>query len=171
MKQKWELWLKNGAILDYDFKKYLEKETIRKGATKIEIDGHLSKAKRNLHFSRRILDDLKDFYEWSIVSYYYSVYQAALALCALKGYKTKSHIATISILIKFFYPKHITELDLQTVAKTVMVEEDIREFVELKSYREDATYSISVEYERKLAENLGKKAIEFVNKAEKIISE
>ncbi|MDP3640181.1 MAG: HEPN domain-containing protein [Nanoarchaeota archaeon] len=168
-KQKWELWIKNRDALERDFKNYLKKGTIRKGATNIEIEGHLSKAKRNLRFSRRILDDLKDFYEWSIVSYYYSVYQAGLALCAMKGYKTKSHIATISILIKFFYPKHITKEDLQTVIKTMVAEEDIREFVELKNYREDATYSISIEYEQGLAESLGEKAIEFVNKAERII--
>ena len=60
---------------------------------------------------------------------------------------------------------------MKTVAKTIMAEEDIREFVELKNYREDATYSISVEYERGLAENLGEKAIEFVNKVERIIRE
>ena len=41
----------------------------------------------------------------------------------------------------------------------------------MKIYREDATYSISVEYERGLAENLGEKAIEFVNKVERIIRE
>ena len=63
----------------------------------------------------------------------------------------------------------LSEEDLKTVAKTIMAEEDIREFVELKNYREDATYSISVEYERGLAENLGEKAIEFVNKVERII--
>ncbi len=170
-KQKWELWIKNRNILEKDIKNYLKRETIRGGATKIEVEGHLNKAKRNLRFSRRILDDLKDFYEWSIISYYYSVYQAALALCAMKGYKTKSHIATISILIKFFYPQHISEDDLKTVAKTIMVEEDIREFAELKNYREDATYSISVEYERVLEESLGEKAIEFVNKVERIIKE
>ncbi len=170
-KQKWELWVENRNILEKDFKNYLKSETIREGATKIEVEGHLNKAKRNLHFSRVILDDLKDFYEWSIVSYYYAVYQAGLALCASKGYKTKSHIATISILIKFFYPKHISEEDLKTMSRTIMIEEDIREFVELKSYREDATYSISVEYERGLAENLGDKAIDFVNKVESIIRE
>ena len=169
--QKWEVWVKNRAVLDKDVKNYLRRETIREGATKIEVEGHLNKAKRNLQFSRGVLDDLNDFYEWSIVGYYYAVYQAGLALCALKGYKTKSHIATISLLIKFFYPQHLSEEDLKTVAKTIMAEEDIREFVELKNYREDATYSISIEYERGLAENLGEKAIEFVNKVEKIIRE
>lgn len=171
MTQKWELWVKKRKLLEKDFDNYLKKKTIREGATNIEVKGHLSKAKRNLNFSRRVIDDLKDFYEWSIVSYYYSVYQAALALCALKGYKTKSHIATISILIKFFYPQHISKEDLKTVAKTMMAEDDIKEFVELKNYREDATYSISVEYERELAENLGENGVDFVNKVERIIEE
>jgi len=170
MKQeKWEIWIQNRNALEKEFKHYLKRKTIREGATKIEVEGHLNKAKRNLRFSRSVLDDLKDFYEWSIVGYYYAVYQGGLALSALKGYKTKSHIATIAILIKFFYPQHLSEEDLKTVAKTIMAEEDIKEFVELKNYREDATYSISVDYERALAENLGEKAIEFVNKVERII--
>lgn len=168
-KEKWELWLKNRKLLEANFRNYLKRETIRQGATNIEIEGHLAKAKRNLHFSRKIIDDFKDFYEWSIVSYYYAVYQASLALCAMKGYKTKSHIATISILIKFFYPEHLSEEDFKTIAKTMLLEEDIKGFVALKNYREDATYSISIEYEKRLAENLGEKAINFVNKVEEII--
>lgn len=168
-KERWELWLSNRSLLESDFKRYLNKKIIRIGATKIEVEGHLFKAKRNLQLSRRIIDEFKDFYEWSIVSYYYAVYQAALALCAIKGYNTKSHAATIAILVKFFYPAHITKDDLKTVVKTMMAEGDIREFVELKNYREDATYSISVDYEKELAESLGEKAIDFINKAERII--
>jgi len=166
---KWETWVKNSKILETDFGRYLNKGTIRKGATDNEIMGHLHKAKRNLLLSRRILDELQDFYEWSIVAYYYAVYQAALALCAVRGYKTKSHMATICILMKSFYPHHLTKEDVKTVAETVMVKDDIEGFVELKKYREDATYSISIEYEKKLAENLGRKAINFVNKVEKIL--
>lgn len=74
-------------------------------------------------------------------------------------------------MIKFFYPRQISEEDLKTVAKTIMAEDDIREFVELKNYRENASYSISVEYENSLAKTLGKKAIDFVNKVERIITE
>ncbi|MDI6738422.1 MAG: HEPN domain-containing protein [Nanoarchaeota archaeon] len=168
-KEKWELWLENRNLLESDFRGYIKKMVIRTGASSIEVEGHLHKAKRNLQLSRRIIDEFKDFYEWSIVSYYYAVYQAALALCALKGYSTKSHTATISLLVKFFYPAHITEDDLKTVVNTMMAEGDIREFVELKNYREDATYSISVDYEKVLAESLGEKAVDFVSKAEMII--
>lgn len=171
IKEKWKVWIKNEKLVNKDFKNYLKRKTIREEATEIEIKGHLSKAKRNLRFARKIIDELKDFHEWSIIAYYYAVYQASLALCASKGYKTKRHLATICVLIKFFYPKHITKEDLKTITKTMVLEEDIKEFVELKNYREDATYSISIEYEKSLAENLGEKAIDFVNKAEKIITE
>ena len=98
IKEKWKVWIKNEKLVNKDFKNYLKRKTIREEATEIEIKGHLSKAKRNLRFARKIID-------------------------------------------------------------------------ELKNYREDATCSISIEYEKSLAENLGEKAIDFVNKAEKIINE
>src|SRR3989344_6695033 len=132
---KWEMWLKDRNILDNDFSIYLKKKIIRKEATEFEIEGHLSKAKRNLRFARKIIDEFKDYYEWAIVAYYYAIYQAALALCANKEFKTKRHIATIMILIKFYYPKHISKLDLKAISETVVIEEqDIKEFVSLKDY-------------------------------------
>lgn len=169
--EKWQTWMKNEKILDKDFENYKRKKIIREGATITEVFGHISKAKRNLQFSRKVIDELKEFYEWPIVSYYYAVYQSALALCALKNYKTKKHLATIAILIKYFYPKHLSKEDLQMITNTMMEEEDIKELVELKNQREDATYSISIKYEKELVEKLGKKAISFVNKAERIINE
>jgi uncharacterized protein (UPF0332 family) len=161
---KWEQWLENPNILKKDFTGYVQRKVIRKGATKIEVQGHLRKAKRNLLFSRKVIDEFKDFYEWTFISYYYAVYHSALALVALQGYKTKSHLATISILIKNYFPTHLTVKDLQILGR-----EDIREFVELKDRREDASYSISISYEKQLAEDLAEKAIDFVSKAEQII--
>ena len=171
-KEKWQLWIEDSKLINREFNHYLIKKTIRKGATRLEMEGHLNKAKRNLIFAKKVIDDFKDYYEWSIISYYYAVYQAALALCANKGLKTKRHIATILILIKFYYPKHINKEDLRIIAKTLALEEkDIKEFVELKNYREDAAYSISINYEKSLTESLGTNAIDFVNKAERIIKE
>lgn len=168
-KEKWEIWINDKRKLEMDFDNYLRKKVIRKEATKLEVEGHLNKAKRNLRFARRIIDDFKDYYEWAIVAYYYAVYQAALSLCAGKGLKTKSHLATIAILIKFYYPSHINNEDLKTIANIAFEEKDIQEFVELKNYREDAAYSISINYEKDLAEGLGGKAIDFVNKTERIL--
>ena len=47
-KQKWEIWIKDRNALEKDFNNYLRRETIREGATKIEVEGHLNKAKRNI---------------------------------------------------------------------------------------------------------------------------
>ena len=161
---KWEQWIERSDVLEKDFAGYLRKRVVRKGATSIEVQGHLRKAKRNLLFSRRVIDELQDFYEWTFISYYYAVYHAALALAAKRGYKTKSHQATISILIKYYFPTELTVKDLQ-----ILEREDIKEFVELKKSREDASYSISIAYEKQLAEDLAEKAIDFVSKAEQII--
>ena len=163
-KAKWEQWVKNPDGLKKDFARFLQKRVIREGATATEAKGHLRKAKRNLLFSRRIIDEFQDFYEWTLVSYYYAVYHAALALAAKQGYKTKSHQATISILIKYYFPTQLNMKDLQ-----ILEREDIQEFVELKNRREDASYSISIAYEKQLAEDLAEKAIDFVNKAEMIV--
>lgn len=168
-KERWMFWLENKKLLEADFNNYLKKNIIRKEATLIEMKGHLGKAKRNLRFARRIIDDFKDYYEWTIVAYYYAVYQAALSLCASKGLKTKRHLATIMILIKFYYPHHLTKEDLKILVDVAFDERDIKEFVELKNYREDAAYSISTSYEKDLVESLGAKAIDFVNKVEMIL--
>ena len=170
--KKWETWIKNESALDKDFNKYLKKAIIRKEATKLEVEGHLDKAKRNLRFAGEIINSLKNYYEWAIIAYYYAIYQAALSLCANKGLKTKKHLATIMILIKFYYPKQINKLDLKAISESISIEEqDIKEFISLKDYREDASYSISTNYEKNLVETLGSKAIDFVNKAERIIKE
>ncbi len=163
--------MENEDIAKRDFNNFLKKKMIIKGATEIEVEGHLNKARRNLLFAKEVIDELKGYYEWSLVIYYYAVYQAALALCALKGFKTKKHLATICLLVNFFYPKHISKEDLTVISETTIKDEDINNFVELKGKREDANYSISVDYEREVADEMGKKAIEFVNKAERIIEE
>lgn len=169
IKHRWEIWVDDKEKLEKDFNNYLRKKVIREQATKLEVEGHLKKAKRNLRFARRIIEDLKDYYGWSIVAYYYATYHAALSLCADKGLKTKSHLATISILIRSYYPDSISKRDIKTIANIAFGKRDIKEFVELKNYREDVAYGISIDYEKSLAENLGSKAIDFVNKTENIL--
>ncbi len=168
-KQKWEDWINNQKTMEKNFTRFLKLGIIRQGTSENEAKGHLTKAKRNLLFSYQITNKLGGFFEWAIISYYYAVYQAALALCAIKGFKTKSHLATICILIKYFFPKHITSSDLKKLSEKKLLKEDLQEFVELKAYRENATYSISLEYEKRLTSFLGRNAIDFVNKTENII--
>ncbi len=170
-RERWQIWMEDVKLIEMDFDRFVQKKLIRKGASNLEIEGHLNKAKRNLRFARRIIDDFKEYYEWSIVTYYYAIYQAALALCAHRGFKTKKHQATLLILIKFYYPSHLKKEDLQTLATIALEETDIQAFATLKQYREDATYSISTHYEKDLSETLGSQAIEFISKVERILRE
>lgn len=55
------------------------------------------------------------------------------------------------------------------IKNRAVLEKDFKNYLKRETIREDATYSISVEYERGLAENLGDKAIEFVNKVERVL--
>lgn len=73
------------------------------------------------------------------------------------------------LLIKFYYPQHLTKDDLKTISQTNNLNEnDIKDFAKLKDYREDATYSISINYEKEITEEISNKATDFVNKAEEI---
>ena len=63
MKGLWELWMGNEKIAERDFNNFLKKKMIIKGATEIEVKGHLNKARRNLLFAKEkytetILNDL-----------------------------------------------------------------------------------------------------------------
>jgi AAA+ ATPase superfamily predicted ATPase len=97
MKKKlfWEVWFENDKKVKEDFNNYLETKKIKKEIeVKDLIEGHIQKADHNLKFAKSILD-LQEFNDWAIVSTYYAIYHASLALCALKGYATKDHSATL----------------------------------------------------------------------------
>lgn len=83
-KDFWESWIEDKEKRDKDFVKYVSSGKI-KPETEIKelIGGHLKKADHNLKFVKSTLD-LKNFNDWAIVSIYYSIYHASLALCALK---------------------------------------------------------------------------------------
>ena len=98
----WEIWLKSEERREKDFQRYLNSKKIKK-ETEIKelVQGHINKADHNLKFVRSTLE-LKEFNDWAIVSAYYAIYHASLALCSLKGYSTKDHYATLLILIREF---------------------------------------------------------------------
>lgn len=168
-KEIWEIWIENEERRQKDFEKYLRLKKI-KTETEIKelIEGHISKADHNLKFVNKTLE-LKEFNDWAIVSAYYSIYHASLALCALKGYSTKDHLATLLVLIKEFYQKQLSKEEIEIVSKTTMEKEEVLYYVEAKSKRTKASYSTNVLFDEKEAESLQKKAISFVNKVKEII--
>ena len=168
-KEIWEIWLENEERRQKDFKRYLKSKKI-KTETEIKelVDGHINKADHNLKFVMKTLE-LKEFNDWAIVSAYYSIYHASLALCALKGYSTKDHLATLIILIKEFYQKQLGKEEIEMVSKTTIEKEEVLYYIEAKAERKKASYSTKILFDEKEAEILQKKAISFVNKVKEII--
>ena len=145
-----------GGRREADFQEYARSWKIRKETeTKELVGGHLEKADHNLKFTKAILG-LKEFNDWAVVGAYYSIYQASLALCALKGYSTKDHNATLLVLIKEFYHNGLEK-------------EDVLHYAEAKSERKNAAYSTKIIFDKSEVEMLRIKAISFVNKAKEII--
>lgn len=165
----WEIWLKSEERREKDFQRYLNSKKIKK-ETEIKelVQGHINKADHNLKFVRSTLE-LKEFNDWAIVSAYYSIYHASLALCALKGYSTKDHLATLLILIKDFYQKELNKEEIEMVSKSGIEKEEVLYYIEAKAERKKASYSTKILFDEKEAEILQKKAINFVNKVKQII--
>ncbi|HLC71682.1 MAG TPA: DNA-binding protein, partial [Candidatus Nanoarchaeia archaeon] len=86
-----------------------------------------------------------------------------------KGYASKSHLATLCVLIQEFYQKGIDREDLQLIDSLFIDYQDLTFYVESKNKREDATYSSTKSFDKKLVENLRIKALLFIDKVKKII--
>jgi uncharacterized protein (UPF0332 family) len=168
-KEIWDIWLENRKKREKDFWKYVKSKKVKKETeTHALVQGHIDKADHNLKFVKSILD-LKEFNDWAIVSAYYSIYHASLALCALKGYSTKDHLATLLILIREFYQKELSKEEIETVGNTTLEKEDVLYYIEAKGKRNKASYSTQKVFEDNEAEALRTKAISFVNKVKDIV--
>jgi uncharacterized protein (UPF0332 family) len=113
--------------------------------------------------------DLKEFNDWAIVSAYYSIYHASLALCALRGYSTKNHLATLLILINEFYQKELSREEIQSMGNAIIEKEEILYYVQAKIKRTKANYSTQKVFDKNEVESLRLKAIDFVNRIKEII--
>jgi len=171
MKRKdfWEIWMDDTEKRDDDFKKFLQSKTIKKEEYITDlIEGHLKKADHNLKFVKSTLN-LKEFNDWAIVSIYYAIYHASLALCGLKGYSTKDHSATLLILIKEFYEQGLEKAEIEVIGDISIEKEEVLYYVEARNKRKKASYSTKINFEKSEVELLRLKAISFVNKAREII--
>jgi len=168
---------------EYDFNKLIEKKEVLKDkideftkkeilvlqpVVADEIKGHIAKAENNLVF---VKDNIKlGHFDWCISGCYYASYHAVLAMIMTKGYSSKSHLATLCVLIKEFYKKGIEKEDVEMLDSLFLDHQDLIFYVESKNKREDATYSSNRIYDKRLVEELRIKAIVFIDKAKQIIN-
>ena len=85
--------------LENQIKFFIDNKQIKKIESNPElVKSHIEKAKHNLSFFK-LNKKYEEYKDWQIVSLYYALYHASLALITNKNYSSKNHQATILILI------------------------------------------------------------------------
>ncbi|HLC77411.1 MAG TPA: hypothetical protein VJH04_04375 [archaeon] len=180
-KPDWRTWLRNKAECRKWYYYYRKNGMLKK--TTFKPDNFMKKATHNMDFSNWVLEKHKDeipavfgsqkFYDWVIVGYYYAVYHASLALIASKRFESKSHFATLSAIILFFYhEKKISKEDVETVAEsigTTITKDDIEIIIDSKSLRERASYNVGYEFDEILVKRAQGNAVSFMQKARSVL--
>lgn len=128
---------------------------------------HIQKAKHNLGFFK-LNKKYEEYKDWQIVSLYYALYHASLALITNRNYSSKNHYATIIILIKEY---SISENEAELINELSIGKGEAELYTSLKQDRHDASYSTDIKFTKELIEDYQRKVIKFLNKAEEIIEQ
>lgn len=110
-----------------------------------EEQGHKEKAEHNLEFAS---ETKQKFSDWKVVGCYFTLYHMALALLAKKGYTSKSHDATLCLLIRE-YRKVLTEEEIKQLNETFIDNTDILFYAHTKEKRKTASYSNERDFDTK----------------------
>lgn len=180
-KPDWRLWMVDDQECKLWLDEYLRKNVLR--SETLASEDYLAKAEHNISFSNWLIDKHRDeipkifgknenFYDWAVVSFYYSVYHAALSLISKFHISSKSHFATLCAVIYYYFhkSKYLTIEDIEFLGG-YLEKEDIEAFVRTKSLRERASYGVSTSFERILVDEAKKNAEKFVEKVRKIVRE
>ncbi len=129
------------------------------------VQSHIKKARHNLEFYQLNKQHHK-FNDWLIVTLYYALYHAALALITNKNYSSKNHYATILILIKEY---SITKDEATLLNELSINKEDAELYTHLKDDRHDASYATNIKFSPEIVEKYENQVLDFINKTEELI--
>ena len=155
--------LNDSELVELRINEGISCKLITKTNSKEEIKGHFEKSEHNLLFLENISADFND---WKFVVCYYAAYHAALALVASKGFASKSHDATLCLLIKYFYESGLSKEDIEMFNKFDV--QDLLFYAESKYKRENAQYSTKINFETNDVNDMKLKTKLFVNKAKEL---
>jgi len=82
--------------------------------------------------------------DWTVVSGYYGMYHSAMALLALKGWKSEDHDATIKMLeyLYVFQEGKLTLADVRKLEKARSLHERVGQLAAAKRARKTASYGV-----------------------------
>lgn len=162
------------------FNHYLKTKALKK--TNPDYKKYIDKAISNLELANFLLEEHnfsikeklpnRNYYDWCITIYYYSIYHTSLALLAKLGYKSNSHLATLATITLFYYHKDnvLKKEDIDFLLEKINLEEKEIDFViESKDLRERACYGVDELFNISIAKMLQKQTAEFVNKIKELL--
>ena len=169
--KKIDFYLKEGQIAKDKSVIALAKKYLEKAKSNLVTMQVLSEL--NLNKKARELLKIPQYYnsdEWVVISGYYSMYSAALALVAKIGYRSKNHGATIALLEEFFIKKRlISKEDLSLLENAILQKLEIEKLSEARHKREIAQYSVTKQTTKEIANNIKEDAYNFVSKVEELL--
>lgn len=179
-KPDWKIWIEDKKECELWLANYIKRKVLRE--SKDESRLYLKKADHDMNLANWIFEKHEDdipeifgeetFYDWVIDMYYYAVYHAASALMNKEGYISKNHSATLCFLIYHHYhlQKALDREDVELIASS-LDKKDIETIGDSKALREKACYDVHELFEKKLAEHIREKAVDFINKIKILLGE
>jgi uncharacterized protein (UPF0332 family) len=162
-------YFENEKFLDKEISFHESKGNLTKSKHAISlVKAHLDKSKHNLGLVDLLIKN-KGYNDWVIVSLYYSLYHACLALLAKKGYTSKNHVATLLFLIKNYSSFSYEEIEV--LEELSINKSDAEFYTDLKQERHQASYSTNSLFSEEKVKDLRKKTISFINKSEALLEE
>jgi len=120
LKKQIDAFLKRGQLLKNEEYRRLEKPYLTKARKNFTIANFMNSVSEREDM-RKMLNLSSDFemYDWVIIVSYYAMYTSALSALAKLGFKSKSHVATISILEHNYIEenKNGKNIDVQDIHK------------------------------------------------------
>jgi uncharacterized protein (UPF0332 family) len=172
--------IKDKTYCEKLFKHYLKIKALRK--TNPDFRKHINKALSNLEFSNFLLEEHnfsikeklpnRNYYDWCITIYYYSIYHTSLSLLAKLGYKSNSHLATLTAITLFYFHKYniLKKEDIDFLLEKITLDKtEIDLVIESKGLRERACYGVDESFNISIAKILQKETAEFVNKIKELL--
>ena len=169
MKNELDRYMTNHTVLEKRIERFEEEGVIKVSRNNNEeIKGHMMKSEHNLNF---VNDNMRLGYrDWAIVGCYYASYHAAIALIMTKGYRSKNHLATLLLLIRYFFDNGLDKSDIEAMA-TLLDYHDLLFYVESKNKREEAAYTTRLNYDDAQVRDMRMKTALFISKSKEILKE
>lgn len=180
LKRKINIYLKREQLFKNDEYKKLEKPFLIKSRKNFSVANLLFRISEQ-EKRKKLLHLASDFevYDWVITISYYAMYTSALSALAHLGYKSKSHVATITILKCHYIPeeknknndKVLNQKDIHKLTKAYTLSEQlISKLIQTKTKRETAQYDATPSITREMAKTSLDDANEFITKIEEVLS-